>query len=99
MSAYYPTHHPEQRPDEIYLGNTDANGFSRSGWVSKRLGNHVQYPHGYRLGEPRGEGYYPWFIARSEVEMAIKTIRPTDPNSAERIATFQKMLDLGTALW
>jgi len=51
-----------------------------------------------RLGEPRGGDYHPWFIARSEVESAIKAIRPTDPNSVERIATFRKMLDLGTAL-
>ena len=52
-------HHPEQRPDEIYLGYCGSDqALALWGWNSKRKGT------------PIHDGSFPVFIQRSEVEQA-----------------------------
>lgn len=86
-------HHPEQRPDEIYLGNTDADNFRKSGWKTKRLGKTPHYPDGRPYGDcgilgTRGRVhahedasdscYHPWFVTRAEVEEEANRVRDND---------------------
>lgn len=34
-------HHPEQKPDEIYMGNAQCNVLSSSSWATSRLGENA----------------------------------------------------------
>ena len=59
--------HPEQTPDEVWLGNVYRCDFLSIGWGSKRLGK--QFLNSYGLPEAAG-GMRPVFVRRAEVEAA-----------------------------
>lgn len=85
--------HPEQRDGEIYLGNTTVDGFHKSSWSSKRMGNVARYQDGRTVDSGHmSEGFYPWFIQRADVEQQIASIAADTPNREERVRTFQAML-------
>jgi len=89
------TRHPEQRDDELYLGNTDPDQFHKSAWVTKRMGNVARYGDG-RAVESAGYGgeMRPWFILRSEVEQKIRTEEAAQgPNWTEKVRDYRDMLD------
>jgi hypothetical protein len=54
--------HPERKPDEVFLGNVDEQGFRACGWKSKRLGNIAYSIKGSPLGQT-----HPLFVLISEV--------------------------------
>lgn len=85
--------HPEQTPEEIYLGNALQHEVLKSSWRSTRLGNTPLMADGSPC---IFSDVKPWFIQRSEVEAAIAAERINDkPWSAERIRVFESMLDDG----
>lgn len=72
MNAQPAIHHPEQKEDEIYMGNESTSNFlyhkqPACVWKSKRLGRQAFYFD----GTPIKDGMRPVFIKRSEVEAAI----------------------------
>ena len=82
--------HPEQRALELYLGNTRTEDVWKSSWKTSRLGS---YPYCTDAKPYTGGGVLPWFIERSEVELAIQTELFADkPWSPERIKFYQSML-------
>ena len=80
--------HPEQRDDEIYLGNATETEYEVSSWVNKRLGE-VAYNHWGQVVTSR-DNYFPMFLARSEVEAKLKL-----NISDEERKVYQDMLDKG----
>jgi hypothetical protein len=85
--------HPEQQPDELYMGNTMPEEVGQSSWRTTRLGETPLNIHGETITNSRLK---PWFIKRSEVEAAIRTERLTDkPRSSERIGVYESMLAEG----
>ena len=82
--------HPEQRPEELYLGNTRPEDVWRSSWRTSRLGENPLKADGtpYTYGDLK-----PWFIQRAEVHAEIeKEKRNSQPWSPERIRVFEEML-------
>lgn len=76
--------HPEQRPDEIYMGNATREDVARSSWRTSRLGNTPLMADGSPLNS---HDLRPWFIKRSEVEQAIR-----DENNADLIRVYESLL-------
>lgn len=64
-------HHPEQKPDEIYMGNTSIEGFLQSGWKTKRRGITPLGSNGLPLDRCSAEDLRPWFIKTDEVRASI----------------------------
>ena len=82
--------HPEQRPEELYLGNVRPQDVWRSLWRTSRLGSNPLMADGTPC--PYGD-IKPWFIQRHEVQEAIESEKRNDrPWSAETIRVFKKML-------
>ena len=85
--------HPEQEPDEIYMGNATRGDAAKSSWRSSRFGSTPLKADGSPLN---GSDLRPWFIKRSEVEQAIETERLADkPWSPEKIRVYESMLTEG----
>ena len=80
--------HPEQRDDEIYLGNVTEAEYELLSWVNKRLGRFA-YNYEGRIVTSRDK-YFPMFLARSEVEAKLKL-----NISDEERKVYQDMLDKG----
>ena len=92
-------HHPEQREDEIYMGNTDDRGFLLSSWVSKRMGEVAYQINGALVDAISAAQLHPWFIVADEVEQAIRQEEAAQrPWSAEKITTYREMLDERSAV-
>lgn len=90
-------HHPEQQPDEIYMGNTTLDGVLGSSWKTSRLGNVALSSSGEPL--ETWDNYKPWFIKVSEVESAISMAKHENkPWGKYFIRAFQEMVDNKTAL-
>lgn len=89
MDATTSRHHPEQLDGEIYLGNTDDEGFYKSCWRTKRRGTNPLMADGspYTGLHP----LYPWFVSRHEVQQRADD----EPMAREAL---QPMIDTGTAL-
>ena len=72
--------HPEQRDDEIYMGNfvkREVRGErirKHTGWWTERWGAWPMGRDGYPLPD---EGTHPVFIKRGEVEEKVKELRAT----------------------
>lgn len=82
--------HPEQQPDEIYLGNTVPSNLDKSEWKTKRLGIKCMLQAGTLY---ISEYLKPWFIKRSEVQEALDKQRfENHPGSPERIKVYEQML-------
>ncbi len=57
--------HPEQIPDEVFIGNSDENDFINNiGWKTKRRGE-VAYD---KNGKPLSKYTFPVFVKRWEIE-------------------------------
>ena len=76
--------HPEQRPDEIYMGNVKPGETVKFRWCSGRLGQNAYMTDGTLIAPVNG--LFPWFIKVGEVETAIKK---ADPSTA---AILQRMV-------
>jgi len=88
--------HPEQRPDEIYLGNARPGDLSDSSWKTSRLGKVGLQADGSPLGKHNAERLRPWFIKRAEVEATIQAERLNNkPWSASTIRVYEAMLAEG----
>jgi len=87
--------HPEQLPEELYLGNARPEDVWRSPWRTSRLGENPLKADGtpYTYG-----GLKPWFIQRAEVQAEIeKEKRNAQPWSPDIIQAFEGMLADGGA--
>lgn len=97
-------HHPEQKENEIYMGNVRMTDESypfyenKTSWKSNRYGN-TAYTH---FGEPLNlPNYRPWFITIEEVQSAINRLKweienipcSWNKNKEETIKLYQKMID------
>jgi hypothetical protein len=67
--------HPEQKENEVFLGNFTKGGYYSIGWKTKRVGEIAYYadiskviPHNYN---PK---YYPIFVQSAELQKAGITI-------------------------
>ena len=63
--------HPEQKPDEVFMGNCTTKEFSAMDWNTKRMGFFA-----YNVDESKldnGGVYNPTFVKRQEVEEWIQT--------------------------
>ncbi len=80
-------YHPEQRDDEIYMGNQSADGVNRMLWQTRRLGN-IAYA---KNGEPL-RNLHPVFVARLEIENKIAA-----SGDEEQKRIWRAMLDIGAA--
>jgi len=88
-------HHPEQRDDEIYMGNTTPKDFPKSSWITKRMGS-ISFDINNNPLAPINQ-LFPWFIAAGEIRQEIKNeLIMNNPCSAERILCLQPMVDNGT---
>lgn len=92
-------HHPEQQPDEIYMGNCEVKDLYGS-WKTSRLGRIARNSSGVPLLQPlhpyKTDKTFPWFIKRSEVEWAISAEKIANkPWSPERIRVYEEMLSKG----
>ncbi len=82
--------HPEQRPDEIYLGNTRPEDLWKSSWRTSRLGENPLMVDGTPY---TGGNLNPWFIKKSEVQAQIDSEKLNNKLwSEERIKTFEQMI-------
>ena len=82
--------HPEQQPDEIYLGNTRPCNIGKSSWRTSRLGVNPLMANGLPYN---GNDLKPWFIKKSEVISAIESKKlENKPWSQESINIYEKML-------
>jgi len=63
--------HPEQKPDEIYLGNASADTILRSSWKTSRRGINPLGSNGLPLDKYFPETLKPWFIKTDEVRERI----------------------------
>jgi hypothetical protein len=83
--------HPEQEPDEVYLGNTTIEGVMRSSWRTSRLG---EYPLCADGSPYKGTDLRPWFIKRSEVQGEINKLKGWifAPDRDRRIKKLESML-------
>ena len=63
------TQHPETRPGETFLGNSDANGFAACGHKSKRLGLVAYDVQGGVI--PAINGLKPLFASAEEVAACV----------------------------
>ena len=87
--------HPEQHPEELYLGNTRPEYVWRLPWRTSRLGENPLMADGTPC--PYGN-IKPWFIQRHEVQEAIEDEKRNDkPWSAITIRVFERMLAAPTA--
>ena len=83
--------HPEQQPDEIYMGNSAPETLAKSSWRTSRLGlNPLKADGSPLIG---WDDLKPWFIKKSEVQAAIEAKRlENKPWSQESITVYEKML-------
>jgi hypothetical protein len=90
-------HHPEQLDGEIYMGNSTPEDASQSSWRTGRLGTLTLNNKGEPCDPQTAREIKPWFIQASEVQASIEAERAANrPWSAERIRTWQPMIDNGT---
>ena len=75
-------HHPEQQPDEIYMGNT--HGKPVTAWQTVRIGKQAYDIYNMSIIQ----GLSPWFIKRKEVEDCIAS-----STNIARNHILQQMLD------
>ncbi len=84
-------HHPEQQPDEIYMGNSTIDGVLKSSWKTSRRGEVALGSNGQFCGE--GD-LRPWFVKISEVENAlIAAENEKQPWKEITTKAYQEMLD------
>lgn len=92
--------HPEQRDDEIYMGNCSVErNFPDSIWETKRLGSIVCRcdSAGEYVPARLSEDVLPLFVQRTEVETRIREANET--GDTERAGDLQRWLDLGEMDW
>lgn len=96
-------HHPEQKDNEIYMGNVRLNDrkFSyfeeKTSWKTNRYGNVAYTIFGTKLD---CENYYPWFITIEEVQNQINQLKweiknipcTWNGNKLETIAIYEQMI-------
>lgn len=87
-------HHPEQKPDEIYMGNAQRNVLSSSSWATSRLGENALDSQGKPIIQ---ESWHielkPWFIKIWEVENRIEQEKASkQPNYKYIIEPLQNMV-------
>jgi hypothetical protein len=59
--------HPEMLPGEVWLTNSDEEGFHEIGWNSKRRGKVAYDTHGIPILSPRWDDAFPIFAQTSEL--------------------------------
>lgn len=90
--------HPEQLPDEIYMGNENPRT-NLSGWRSSRYGEQPLDKNGEKLLYSDWPNVRPWFIRISEVRAAIEHENfVKGPNWQEKVKIYQEMIDKRTCL-
>ncbi len=85
--------HPEQQPDELYLGNIPPEDLWKSYWKTSRLGSNPLRSDGtpYTGGDLK-----PWFIKRSEVEAAVAREQAKGQDAFDfKIRAYTEMLEDG----
>ncbi len=92
--------HPEQKEDEIFLGNACHADAQKSYWKSSRFGNVAYQLDGKVIPYSESKDYFgvsfdrlrPWFIKKSEVERRIQSL-PEERGIYSEAATLQRLLN------
>ncbi len=59
--------HPELGPDEVWITNTDLEGFSKIKWKTKRMGDLAYDLYGKIINGYNGSKVLPVFVKKSEI--------------------------------
>jgi len=64
--------HPEQKMDEVFLGNFTPHDFAAVSWKTKRTGGFAYCQDGRLYPEQKRHGVKPAFASRAEIEQFIE---------------------------